>query len=177
MKMIIKALLPASLLLVLVVSPAGAASYGYPGYGYNVFGFTSFSPTYQSYSPAPISPASTSPSGSTFQTAACYYTYSCGSTVPGTSTTTQGVASSFTPTPTTTTSSLGVTSYYSTYSMYMFTPTGFGGTPMPTFGGGLTPTNVLGDPLANPEPTSIALFGAGLFALGWARRRRMSAKQ
>lgn len=46
-----------------------------------------------------------------------------------------------------------------------------GSTSTPNLGGGLTSRTVLGDPATAPEPTTVLLFGAGLLALGYLRKR------
>jgi hypothetical protein len=164
--------LPA-LLLAVVASPLGAASYVQRiNSGYS-FGFTSFG----SYSyPTSSYPSQTN---TTLQTSSCLYN-SCGGSAPGNNPTTPttSLTSSFVPATTPPSyrysynyAFTNVVSRYSVFGVYTFRPGVFGATQQPVFGGGLQSTNVI-DPLANPEPTSIAMFGAGLLALGWAARRR-----
>ena len=165
----LKALGLPALLIAVAASPLGAATYVQRvNSGYS-FGFTSFG----SYS-YPTTSYSTQ-TNTTLQTSSCLYN-SCGSSAPGTSPTTTNLASSFVPTSSYTYSAsnyafTNVVSRYQVFGMYNFRPGMFGTTQQPVFSGGLQNTNVV-DPLANPEPTSIAMFGAGLLALGWAARRR-----
>ncbi len=174
-----KALLQTTTLLAIVAAPLSASSYvaraNSPGY--SVFGFSSFSSS--TASPLPTTTAtSTSTSSSALQTSSCLYN-SCGGSAPGVTTaSTPPVAAAFTLGPTVTNYSAfsGAVTRYSVFGMYNFRPTTFGSTQQPSFSGGLTSGNVLADPLANPEPTSIVLFGAGLLALGWASRRRQANK-
>ena len=160
-------------LLGVAASPLNAAQYvSRVSSGYSPFGFYGFGAYPTSTIPSTSSSTATKPS--TLQTSSCLYN-SCGGNVPGTTTnTTPSVASSFTNQPASSynySSFYGSVTRYSVFGMYSFRRSAFGGTQQPSLGGGLTPGNVLGDPLANPEPTTVVLFGAGLLALGWARRR------
>lgn len=180
---VLKALLLVTTSICVVAMPASAGYYIAGGGSYG-FGFTGFSyPTTSTL--GTTSGTTTSGGTSTLNTSSCLFN-NCSSTTP-TSTTTPTTSS--TSTAALTTSSFGGTTYtgygffgsytrYSVFGMYNVQNTGpLGSTQTPTLSGGLTPTNVLGDPLANPEPTSVALFGAGLLALGWARRRKLQGKR
>ena len=160
-------------------SPLAASSYVArvnSGYSFSFTNFGSFN--------YPTTNYTTSSSNTTLQTSACLYN-DCGGSAPGVATATTSLTSSFVASSGSYGSSYAASAYsssfsgvvtrYSVFGMYNFRPGTFGSTQQPVFSGGLGPSGILADPLANPEPTSIALFGAGLFALGLYHRRR--AKQ
>ncbi|MEZ5363170.1 MAG: PEP-CTERM sorting domain-containing protein [Bryobacterales bacterium] len=167
-------------LLTLTVGQLDAALYvARLNSGGGTFGYTTsyFQP--QSTPPAstttPTTTTTPTPT-SNMQTASCLFN-SCGGSAPGTAPT-SNTTTSFAPNTsnvyTYNSQFSGVVSRYSVFGIYTFSPTAFGQMQQPVFSGGLTPQSVM-PPTAtatNPEPTSIALFGAGLFALGWASRRR-----
>ena len=163
--------LPALTLLV-AATPLAASSYVQRINSGSSFGFTSFG----SYSyPAP-GPSSSSPA-STLQTSSCLYN-ACGGSAPGAVPGNIGVTSAFVPNANSQNYLFtGLVSRYSVFGMYNFRPGTFGSTQQPVFSGGLGAQNIVADPLANPEPTTVALFGAGLLALGWVRRRSMNGRR
>ena len=167
---VLKALFLLTTLFCLVVAPASAGYYISGGSSYG-FGFTGFSfPT----PPAPLPPSTSTGGTSTLNTSSCLYN-SCAPTTP--------TNSPAVTTPTITTSAFGGSFYggsswfggyrrYSVFGMYNIQGTSTGGMQTPVLSGGVSPPAFA----TNPEPTTIVLFGAGLLALGWARRRKMSGK-
>ena len=148
--------------------------------GFSPFGFSGLGAIPVAPPPAPAAPASSTTN--TTQTAACLLN-ACGNNAPGF--TSQQLATganslaggsnnlvgAYAPSSLGQFGVFGMSSFRSTYQVFgMYNVQG--NTQQPAFSGGLGSGQILASPGTAPEPGSIALFGAGLLALGWMRKRR-----